>query len=90
MMFGVQYGFSPTLNGRVGYYDSKTESTGSPDAKSKLFIVALDYYLSKRTTAYVEVDRVTLNDAANTAALAKAESRTDGSTAIGVGIVHAF
>lgn len=90
ILLGVQYAMSPTLNGRVGYYDQKVETAGVVGAKVKTFIVALDYYLSKRTTAYVEFDRVTLNDTANAAALAAAGSRTDGSTGIGVGIAHSF
>ena len=89
LLLGVQYGFSPTLNGRFGYYDLKFEQGGF-EAKTKTFIVALDYYLSKRTTAYVEFDRVTLDDNFQAIALSVDGARLDGSTAIGVGIAHSF
>jgi len=89
LVLGVQYGFSPTLNGRIGYYDTKFESnaSGAELGKSKLFILALDYYLSKRTTTYVEIDRRTLdgNQDAPTAG-----SLADGATAFAVGLAHSF
>lgn len=90
MLFGVQYGFSPTLNGRFGYYDRKTETAGVNTGKTKTFIAALDYYLSKRTTAYVSFDRITLDALNEAAATGTAGARRDGSTGLGAGIVHAF
>jgi len=89
LVLGVQYGFSPTLNGRIGYYDTKFESnaSGAELGKSKLFILALDYYLSKRTTTYVEVDRRTLDGNQNAGAVG---SLVDGATAFAVGIAHSF
>jgi predicted porin len=90
MMAGVQYAFSPTLNGRVGYYDLQPEVAGVETGGVKTVIVALDSYLSKRTTLSVEFDRVALDDAVNAVALTVAGSRTDGSTGIGVGIAHSF
>ncbi|MEO8719217.1 MAG: porin [Burkholderiales bacterium] len=88
ILLGVQYAISPTLNGRVGYYQTKFESTGGAEVgKSKLFIVALDYSLSKRTTTYVEVDKRTLSGTANAGAVG---SPMDGATAVAVGIAHSF
>jgi len=107
LLLGVQYAISPTLNGRFGYYDvnAKASSPGFADLefKTKTFIVAMDYALSKRTILYVEFDRITLNDNVNSEVLAGTATatfagfngigsgnRTDGSTGIGVGIMHAF
>ncbi len=88
LMLGAQYAISPTLNGRVGYYDLKAEVAGVELGKSKLMIVALDYSLSKRTTAYVEFDRRTLDGAFDS--LGAAGTFADGATGIGAGIVHSF
>jgi predicted porin len=90
LLLGVQYKMSPTLSGRVGYYDRGTKTAGADTGSAKTFIVALDYSLSKSTTAYVEVDRVTLDTLADAAATGSAGARRDGSTGMGVGIVHAF
>ncbi len=87
IMLGVQYAISPTLNGRVGYYDLKAETNGVEMGKSKLVIIALDYALSKRTTAYVEFDRRTLDGSFNSGV---AGTLADGATAIGGGIAHSF
>lgn len=99
-MAGAQYAFSPTLNGRVGYYNWTVDNTGGTEiATRKTLIVALDYYLSKRTTAYVEFDRHDLTgtatgfSATSTAGVGSAvNSRAvnDGATGISAGIVHAF
>lgn len=87
-MAGLQYGFSPTLNGRVGYYNWTTDNAGGTEIGSKkVLIVALDYYLSKSTTAYVEFDRQ--NFEGNQLGAAAGDLR-DGATAIGAGVVHAF
>jgi predicted porin len=88
LMFGVQYAMSPTLNGRVGYYSGKTENAaGAEVATSKLTIVALDYSLSKSTVLYVEFDRKGLT---GTAASTAVGAQADGSTGLGVGVMHAF
>jgi predicted porin len=87
-MAGLQYGFSPALNGRVGYYNWTTDNAGGTEIGSKkVLIVALDYYLSKSTTAYVEFDRQ--NFEGNQLGTAAGDLR-DGATGIGAGIVHAF
>jgi predicted porin len=87
-MLGVQYGFSPTLNGRVGYYNWTTDSLAGTEVGSrKVMIVALDYYLSKRTTAYVVFDRQNFEGTQLTGA---AGSLADGATGIGVGVAHSF
>lgn len=91
LLLGLQYGFTPTMDGRIGYYDGKTEVNGANAGKRKLFIAAMDYNLSKTTALYVEVDRVTLDNVAEAAAQAAgAGTRQDGSTGIGVGVNHRF
>jgi predicted porin len=88
-MLGLQYGFSPTLNGRVGYYNTKFEdAAGNETGTDKMFIVALDYYLSKRTTLYVNVDRRNIDGTATATIMGNAVR--DGATGIGAGVVHAF
>lgn len=90
LLLGVQYAISPTMNGRVGYYDAKTEVAGANTGKTKTMIVAMDYMLSKRTILYVEFDRITRDTLANATPLLTLGARTDGSTGIGAGIMHAF
>lgn len=87
LVLGAQYAISPTLNGRVGYYDLKAELAGTELGKSKLVIIALDYSLSKRTTAYVEFDRRTLDGSFNSGV---AGTLADGATALAAGIAHSF
>jgi len=87
MMFGVQYNMSPTLSGRFGYYSGKFKSAGVEVGTSKTTIVALDYSLSKQTTAYVEFDRQGRSGNKLTGAVGTLD---DGATGIGAGIVHAF
>jgi predicted porin len=87
-MAGLQYGFSPALNGRVGYYNWTTDNAGGTEiGAKKVLIVALDYYLSKSTTAYVEFDRQNFE---GTQLGTAAGDLRDGATGIGAGIVHAF
>ena len=87
-MAGLQYAISPQWNGRVGYYDWKTEnSAGAEIGRKKVFIAAVDYYLSKSTTMYIEVDKYTLSGNQDGTA---AGARMDGSMGIGAGVVHAF
>jgi len=90
-VLGLQYAISPTLNGRLGYYNIKTEVNGVETQKRGQFLAALDYYLSKRTTAYVLIDRLTL-DQPGTVTLGGAQSGAllDGATGISVGVAHAF
>ena len=88
-MLGAQYAFSPTLNGRLAYYNIETKNAaGTVTQERAHFIAAVDYYLSKRTTAYVAIDRLTL-DLPGTVAV-NGQNVIDGAMGIGAGIVHAF
>ena len=97
-VLGVQYAISPTLNGRVGYYSVDTETAaGVTTQERKQMIVALDYYLSKRTTAYVAYDRLDLMAGTSTPASgagsiggAQSGALRDGASAISAGIAHSF
>ena len=99
-MAGVQFAFSPTLNGRLGYYNWTVDNSGGTEvATRKTLIVALDYYLSKRTTAYVAFDRHDLTGTptgfsatsqAGVGATITGRSLADGASGISVGIAHAF
>lgn len=89
-VLGVQYAFSPTLNGRVGYYNLETEVGGVTGQERKQVLVALDYYLSKRTTAYVLYDRLDLNSGMLTLGGAQSGALLDGASGISVGIAHSF
>jgi len=87
-MIGVEYAFSDRVSGRVAYYDTKDSAyAGGTDGKKKLTMVAVDYSLSKSTTAYAELDHNAYSDADVST---KAGALADGATGIGVGIVHAF
>ncbi len=91
-MLGVQYAFNDRVNGRFGYYDEKYDGfAAAADGKHKTTILAVDYSLSKRTTAYVELDHHSLTGA-SADGVAKVEGNTinDGSTGVGVGIAHSF
>jgi predicted porin len=85
---GVQYAMSPTLNGRVGYYNLKSEnSTGTELGTGKVVVVTLEYSMSKSTIAYLEFDRKALEgDQLGTAAGGLA----DGATGIGAGLSVSF
>jgi len=91
-MLGVQYKISPTMDLRGGYYNLKSEvgATGVENGTKKLFIVGLDFALSKRTTAYVEFDRYNLTGSYINAATGVGAGLADGATGIGAGVVHAF
>ncbi len=83
---GVQYDFSPTLTGRVSFYDQSTDNAaGTEVGTSESFIVNVEYSLSKRTLVYAVFDRkgFTGQDLA-------ASTLRDGATGIGAGIVHNF
>lgn len=89
-MAGVQYAISPTLNARLGYYNWETESTAGVElATRKTMIVALDYIMSKRTTAYVAFDRHDLTGTAVGSAIV-GNAVNDGATGISAGIAHSF
>lgn len=87
-VLGVQYAISPTLNGRVGYYDTKFETAGSETGSRKVAIVALDYILSKRTTAYFAFDRTAIDGTASNSVLGVPSA--DGAAGLSVGIAHSF
>lgn len=90
IVLGVQYAFSPTLNGRVGYYSLESETAGVSGQERKQVLVALDYYLSKRTTLYVLYDRLDLNMGTLTLGGAQSGALLDGASGISAGIAHAF
>jgi predicted porin len=90
ILLGVQYAFSPTLNGRVGYYNLETEVGGTTTQERKQVLVALDYYLSKRTTAYVMYDRLDLSTGTANLGGAQSGNLLDGASGISVGIAHSF
>ena len=91
IMLGVQYAFSDRVKGRVGYYDIKdTGFTSANDGKVKTTLIGVDYSLSKRTTAYVELDHHALDGARDGAYKTEAGTLNDGATGVGVGIAHAF
>jgi len=101
---GVQYDFSPTLTGRVSYYDFAVDNAGGAEiATAKVAVVNVEYSLSKRTLVYAAFDRKSLTGATtfvptgNTAALGGNttsgtvwSNNADGATGIAVGIVHNF
>jgi predicted porin len=91
IVVGAQYAISPTLNGRVGYYDTKFETNGTETANRKVVIVAMDYILSKRTIAYFAFDRTAIDGtptAAQSSVLGVASR--DGATGLSAGIAHTF
>jgi len=85
---GVQYDFSPTLTGRVSYYNLSVDNAGGAEIGSaKTAVVNVEYSLSKRTLVYFVFDRKTLegNQRVVTAGLPD-----DGATGIAAGITHNF
>jgi predicted porin len=90
MMLGVAYDFSSRLTGRLGYYDIKnTGFTAANDGKKKDTILAVDYDLSKRTTAYFEIDHHAM-DGKLVGSSIDGRKSNDGTTGVGVGIAHTF
>jgi predicted porin len=86
---GVQYDFSPTLTGRVSFYDqSVDDATGAEVATSESFIVNVEYTLSKRTLVYAVFDRKGFTGTALGTTVGT--SLRDGATGIGAGISHVF
>jgi predicted porin len=87
---GVGYAFSDRVVGRFGYYDIKsTGFAAADDGKSKDTVLAVDYHLSKRTTAYVEVDHTAMDGSA-VGTPVDGRASNDGTTGLGVGIAHTF
>ncbi len=87
---GVGYAFSDRVVGRIGYYDIKsTGFAAADDGKSKDTVLAVDYHLSKRTTAYVEVDHTAMDGSA-VGTPVDGRASNDGTTGLGVGIAHTF
>jgi predicted porin len=94
---GVQYDFSPTLTGRVSYYDYSVDNAGGAEiATAKVAVVNVEYSLSKRTLVYAAFDRKSLSGATTfiptggTAANSLWGIVDDGATGISAGIVHNF
>jgi len=88
LVLGLQYAMSPTWNGRIGYYDTKFETGGTETGKRKVAIIAMDYVMSKRTTAYFEVDKTGITGTAPNTVLGVASR--DGAVGLSVGLAHAF
>ena len=85
---GVQYDFSPTLTGRVSYYNLSVDNSGGTEIGSaKTAVVNVEYSLSKRTLVYAVFDRKTLD---GTLRVVAAGAPDDGATGIAVGITHNF
>lgn len=85
---GVQYDFSPTLTGRVSYYNLTVDNAGGTEIGSaKTMVVNMEYSLSKRTLVYFVFDRKTLEGNQLTFA---AGTPDDGATGIAAGITHNF
>jgi predicted porin len=90
-MLGAAYDFSSRLTGRIGYYDIKnTGRTAAGDGTRKNFIVAVDYDLSKRTTAYFEVDHNGFDGTFAAGTSIDGRVSNDGTTGVGVGLAHVF
>jgi predicted porin len=103
---GVQYAFSPTLNGRFGYYTMDFNDAGGNELGSRDWLIfALDYSLSKNTTLYAAVDinnidGQTFTVSGTTGQLSVSTTpgqgavlginSEDGATGFTVGIAHAF
>jgi len=91
IMLGVQYAFSDRVDGRFGYYDIKNTGFASPaDGKAKTTLIAVDYNLSKRTTAYVALDHHALDGALDGTYSIEGGTIHDGATGVAVGIAHKF
>jgi predicted porin len=86
---GVQYDFSPTLTGRVSYYNlSVDNAAGAEIGSAKTAVVNVEYSLSKRTLVYFVFDRKTLEG--NQLSVGTAGTPADGATGIAAGITHNF
>ena len=86
---GVQYDFSPTLTGRVSYYNLSIDNAGGTEIGSaKTMVVNAEYSLSKRTLVYFVFDRKTLEG--NQLSVGSVGTPADGATGIAAGITHNF
>jgi len=104
ILAGVQFAFSPTLNGRFGFYTMDFDVAGNNLGSRDWLIFAIDYYLSKNTTLYAAIDinnmdgqSITVNGntgvvtaGANGQGSVMGVNSADGSTGFSVGIAHAF
>jgi len=87
-MGGVNYSFSPTLLGRVAYYDLKVEdAAGTETGKANSMVVAVEYSLSKTTLVYAAFGRASLENGQQGTTEG---SLQDGSTSIGAGLQVVF
>ena len=88
IMGGVNFSFSPTLLGRVAYYDLKVEDAGGTETgKANTMVVAVEYSMSKSTLVYAAISRASLEgDQQGT----DEGDPQDGSTSIGVGLQVVF
>jgi predicted porin len=87
---GVGYAFSERLTGRVGYYDIKsTGFAAADDGKLKTTIFDVTYGLSKRTNVYAELDHTSMTGSGVGAPI-DGRASNDGTSGLGVGIVHKF
>jgi len=85
---GVQYDFSPTLTGRVSYYNLSVDNAGGAEIGSaKTAVVNVEYSLSKRTLVYFVFDRKTLEGNQRVVTVGLPD---DGATGIAAGITHNF
>jgi len=82
---GASYGFSEQLKLTAGFY--RTTSTTDKARGKDMTIAGLDYFLSKRTKLYVELDRTKFKSAVVTTLNAAGASNQTGFTA---GINHRF
>jgi predicted porin len=86
---GVQYDFSPTLTGRVSFYDLAVDGPGGGEVGSaRTLVVNVEHSLSKRTLVYAVFDRKELEG--NQLGTTVGTSVADGAIGIGVGITHVF
>jgi predicted porin len=102
--FGGSYALMPQLNLKAGWYRTKTTGPGTAayprglDGKKDLYIAALLYSLSKRTTLYLEVDKTKLAGSNTGSATLGGSAVSPGTSPFGqtrldgisTGIYHAF
>lgn len=88
LMGGVNYSFSPTLLGRLAYYNvTKESATGVELGKANSLVAAVEYSLSKTTLVYGAFGRTSMEgDQQGTAT----GSLQDGTTSFGAGLQIVF
>lgn len=91
-MIGAWWAMTPALTGKVGMYMGETKSGGNKTGEYNTLVLALEYALSKSTTAYVAYDRQNQENAAGVGTLRTVlgQDIRDGGSAISAGIAHAF